>query len=159
MNVSMELKDVVRPNPKATILAKCSINTYIEQYNTIYAARQSNLFDAIINPTKLPDFKKLNRFDRNKCVSFSKFSTFFSNLIKKKKSKLIYFFYVSKIEFNICANRAISFCRHRSISSNTMWVNTLPSRKCIITLLMHYIVKAHLPWQLTEGLAAEKAVY
>lgn len=79
MTVSMEQKDVVRVNPKATIVANCSIKTYIQQYNTIYIARQSNLFEAIIDPTKLDDLKpkSIYRLDKNKFVSFSKCSTFF----------------------------------------------------------------------------------
>lgn len=63
------LADNWNVNPKATIVAYHTTNDYVMLYETIFKARESNLFEAIINPQKLRDFTKQNHLDRTKCVS------------------------------------------------------------------------------------------
>lgn len=65
------LSDDWRVIPKATIVACFPTDIYVTLYETIFNARNSNLFEAIINPKNLRDFTQIKQhhFDRRKCVS------------------------------------------------------------------------------------------
>lgn len=63
------LTDDLRKNPKATIVAYHTTDIYVTLYETIFKARNSNLFEAVINPQNLRGFTSQNHLDRNKCVS------------------------------------------------------------------------------------------
>lgn len=69
----MEHRDAIRVHAKATIVAHCNVWRYVKMYEAIYTARNSALFEAAIDPTKLRNFTtNVYGFDRTKCVSFPK---------------------------------------------------------------------------------------
>ncbi|XP_055322839.1 uncharacterized protein LOC129578382 isoform X1 [Sitodiplosis mosellana] len=68
LEVVMGMTDSLRANSKAIIIAYLCIDFYVKLYETIYEAQKSNLFEAVVNPTKLRPFTTQNRLDRTKCI-------------------------------------------------------------------------------------------
>lgn len=68
----MAQKDSVRTTTKAVIKAHANVKHCIKLYKAIFNARRSNLFEAIINPDKLPRLiNAICTFDKETFVSFS----------------------------------------------------------------------------------------
>lgn len=71
LEVGVEHRDAVRVNSKTIVVAHYCIEFFIILFETIYTARESNLFEAIVSPDKLHNFTHLDyRFDQTECVSF-----------------------------------------------------------------------------------------
>lgn len=65
LEVGMEHRDNVRTTSKAVIVAHQNIDSYVGQFNAIFDARKSNLFNQLIDPFALTNRRSGNEIARN----------------------------------------------------------------------------------------------